>query len=177
MNGRIPFLLAAGFASAMASWAGEAVRVEEIPGYVRVNEVVATGGQPTMPQVLALGAAGFRAILNLREDGEFDSAAEAEAAREAGLIYLRVPVKGSDPNDGEVGEFLRMTDDPANYPIFIHCASGNRVGAFLLIRRVLRDGRTFDEAEGEAVRIGLKSPNLKEFARTYLEAHPAVTSR
>ena len=145
--------------------------VEQIDHYVRVNDLVATGGQPTASQFQALAGAHFRAVLNLREDEEYDAKAEAEAVREAGLTYLRIPVKGSDPRDAEADEFLRVTDDPANHPIFIHCAAGNRAGAFWLIRRVLRDGKTFEEAEAEARLIGLKSPNLVEFARTYVAGH------
>jgi len=45
------------------------------------------------------------------------------------------------------------------------------VGAFGLIRRVLRDGRTFEEARAEALRIGLKNQNLVDFAREYVAAH------
>jgi uncharacterized protein (TIGR01244 family) len=157
--------------AAAAAWAADGGTVEEIVNYVRVTQAVSTGGQPTAAQIQALGRAGFRAVLNLREDEEYDAKLEAEAAREAGLIYLRIPVKGSDPRDVEADEFLRVTDDPANFPIFIHCAAGNRVGAFWLIRRVLRDGMTFDEAEAEARLIGLKSPTLVEFARGYVAAH------
>lgn len=150
------FAAAAMFGLAAAVRAAEP-GVEGIAGHVQVNEIVATGGQPTMPQVLALGDAGYRALVNLREDEEFDAAAEAKAARDAGLVYIRIPVKGSDPRDAEADEFLRVTDERSHYPIFIHCASGNRVGAFWLIRRVLRDGRTFEMAEAEAARIGLKA--------------------
>ena len=45
------------------------------------------------------------------------------------------------------------------------------MGAFGLIRRVLRDGRTFEEARAEAARIGLKNQNLVDFAREYVAAH------
>ena len=166
-------LVAAVLCCAAAVLAAENGSVDEIAGYVRVNALVSTGAQPTMPQLLALGQADFRAVVNLREEQEFEAAAEAEAVRNAGLIYIRIPVRTSDPHDAEVDEFLRVTDDPSNYPIFIHCGSGNRVGAFWLIRRVLRDGRSFEDAEAEAIRIGLKSQNLKDFARRYIETHPA----
>jgi uncharacterized protein (TIGR01244 family) len=170
------FLRRCGLAAAVlfagaAAWAADGGTVEEIVNYVRVTQTVSTGGQPTAAQIQALGRAGFRAVLNLREDEEYDAKAEAAAAQDAGLIYLRIPVKGSDPRDVEADAFLRLTDDPANFPMFIHCAEGNRVGAFWLIRRVLRDGMTFDEAEAEARLIGLKSPNLVEFARGYVAAH------
>ena len=167
---RIGLAAAALFLAATAR-AADGANVEEIVNYVRVSDAVSTGGQPTMPQVMALGQAGFRAVLNLREDSEFDAPAEAQAAADARLVYIRIPVQGSDPRDGEAEEFLRVTDDRSHDPIFIHCASGNRVGAFWLIRRVLRDGYTFEDAAAEAARIGLKSQGLTDFARRYVDAH------
>ena len=41
-----------------------------------------------------------------------------------------------------------------------------------MIRRVLRDGWTIEEAEKEAEKIGLReAPHLNEFARAYIEKH------
>jgi protein tyrosine phosphatase (PTP) superfamily phosphohydrolase (DUF442 family) len=73
-----------------------------------------------------------------------------------------------------VAEFLRVTDDEANRPAFIHCAGAVRVGAFWMIRRVLRDGMTVEAAEEEARKIGLNNaPKLTEFARQYIEKNRA----
>ncbi|HEY7111611.1 MAG TPA: sulfur transferase domain-containing protein [Thermoanaerobaculia bacterium] len=166
-------LVAAALSVTAAVWAAEGATVESIDNYVRLTDTVSTGGQPTPAQIFALAQARFRAVLNLREEAEFDGKAEAEAAHEAGLAYLRIPVRGADPRDRDADEFLRVTDDRANYPIFIHCASGNRVGAFWLIRRVLRDGIAFEAAQAEAQRVGLRSPTLLEFARAYVASHPA----
>ena len=46
------------------------------------------------------------------------------------------------PTNAAVDEFLKITDDAANRPMFIHCTAAIRVGAFWMIRRVLRDGMT-----------------------------------
>jgi hypothetical protein len=71
-----------------------------------------------------------------------------------------------------VDEFLKITDDPANRPMFIHCTAAIRVGGFWLIRRVLRDGMSYDAALAEARKVGLvNAPHLEEFARQYLARH------
>ncbi len=142
-----------------------------IRNFLRVNEEFCTAGQPTIDQLSELKDDGIRAILNLRTPGEHDAAAEADMARALGMSYFNIPVAGSDVADGQVEEFLRLTDDESNQPMFIHCASANRVGAFWLIRRVLRDGWDLAEAEEEAARIGLRSAALKEFALRYIETH------
>ncbi len=93
-------------------------------------------------------------------------------AKELGLRYFNIPVVFADPKDEQVDEFLKITDDTDNRPAFIHCAGAIRVGAFWMIRRVVRDGWTIEAAEEEVRKIGLReSPHLNEFARKYIERH------
>jgi hypothetical protein len=41
-----------------------------------------------------------------------------------------------------------------------------------LIRRVMRDGMTFDAALEEAKKVGLNNaPHLEDFARKYIDSH------
>jgi len=148
---------------------------QEIPpirNFLRVNEEFCTGGQPRPEHLQQLKADGVKAIINLRPPTEHRAAEEEAKAKELGLRYFNIPVVFGDPKDEQVTEFLKILDDPANRPAFIHCTSAIRVGAFWMIRRVLRDGWTVEAAEEEAKKIGLKeSPHLNEFARRYIERH------
>ena len=119
-----------------------------------------------------LKAEGVKAVINLRLTSEHRAAEEEAAAKELGLRYFNIPVSFGDPKDEQVTEFLKITDDKRNRPAFIHCAGAIRVGAFWMIRRVLRDGWSVEKAEAEAEKIGLReSPHLNEFARRYIENH------
>lgn len=143
-----------------------------IRNFLRVNEDFCTGAQPRIEHLKQLKAEGVRAVINLRQPGEHRAAEEEAAAKEAGLRYFNIPVAFADPKDEQVTEFLKLTDDKENRPAFIHCAGAVRVGAFWMIRRVLRDGWTIERAEAEAEKIGLReSPHLNEFARKYIEKH------
>jgi uncharacterized protein (TIGR01244 family) len=143
----------------------------EIDKFFRVDERVATGAQPNVSQIAALAQDGFRTIVNLREPNEYDSAAEEAAAREVGLRYINIPVRTAEPKEEQLDTFLRVTANPAIYPAFLHCGSGNRIGAFWMVRRVLADHWAVEQAEKEAAQIGMKSPNLKEFALDYIRRH------
>jgi peptide-methionine (S)-S-oxide reductase len=146
--------------------------VPPIRNFLRVNEEFCTGGQPRLEHLEELKAEGVKAIINLRPPTEHRAAEEEEAARKLGLRYINIPVVYTAPKDEDAAEFLRVTDDPSIRPAFIHCAAAIRVGAFWLIRRVLRDGWTFDKAEEEAKKIGLlNAPHLSEFARNYVAKH------
>jgi uncharacterized protein (TIGR01244 family) len=143
-----------------------------IRNFLRVNDQFCTGGQPRPEQLEVLTKEGVNAIINLRPPAEHRAEEEEAAAKQFGLRYFNIPVVFSDPKPEQVDEFLRITDDAANRPAFIHCASAVRVGAFWMIRRVLRDGWTLPAAEAEAQKIGLReSPNMRDFARKYIEDH------
>jgi len=143
-----------------------------IRNFLRINDQFCTGGQPALDSLAELKAQGVKAIINLRPPSEHAAAEEEAKARELGLRYFNIPVVYTDPKDAQVDEFLKLTDDPANRPAFIHCTAAVRAGAFWLIRRVMRDGYTFEKAEEEATRVGLRNaPHLVAFAKQYIETH------
>ena len=146
--------------------------VSSIRNFIRVNDQFCTGGQPRVEHLEMLKKEGVKAIINLRQPSEHRAEEEAAKAREVGLRYFNIPVAFGAPKEEQVTEFLQITDDVENRPAFIHCTAAKRVGAFWMIRRVLRDGFTIEAAEKEAETIGLReSPHLNEFARKYIEKH------
>lgn len=143
-----------------------------IRNFLRVNKEFCTGGQPRLEHLQQLKADGVKAIINLRQPSEHRAAEEEAKAKELGLRYFNIPVVYAEPKDEQVDEFLKITDDPENRPAFIHCTGAIRVGAFWMIRRVLRDGWKIEDAQKEAEKVGLReSPHLVEFARKYIEKH------
>ena len=143
-----------------------------INNFLKINTDFCTGGQPTAAHLAELKAQGITTVINLRAPGEagFDAAAEEADTKKLGMKYFNIPVSNqTGPKDEQADEFLRLTDDAKNRPVFVHCGSANRVGGFFLIRRVLRDGMTFDAAKTEAQKIGLRSATLEEFAKQYIE--------
>ena len=142
-----------------------------IINFLRINQQICTGGQPSLEALAKMKGEGIKAIINLRRPSEHDAEAEAAKAKELGLRYFNIPVSVLEPKDEQAAEFLKLTSDPANRPAFIHCASANRVGGLWMIRRVLVDGWKLEDAEAEARKIGLHSPSLVEFARSYVARH------
>ena len=144
----------------------------DIRAFLKVTPEFCTGGQPRPEHFAALEADGVKAVLNLRQPSEHRADEEQAAVKAAGLKYFNVPVNYQQPSEASVDEFLRITDDTANRPMFIHCTAAIRVGAFWTIRRVLRDGMTFEAALEEARKIGLRdAPHLEQFARSYIASH------
>jgi uncharacterized protein (TIGR01244 family) len=149
-----------------------AAAAQELPpirNFLQVNPDFCTGGQPRLEHFTRLKADGVKAVLNLRTPGEHRAEEEQAAVEKAGMKYFNIPVVYTAPTNAQVDEFLRITDDPANRPMFIHCTAAIRVGAFWMIRRALRDGMSVEAALEDAKKVGLvNAPHLEEFARSYI---------
>ena len=155
--------------SALTAFAQIQSEQPAIFNFTRVSDQYCTGGQPKLEALDKLKAEGVKSIINLRQPSEHRAAEEEAKAKELGLKYYNIPVVYRDPKEEQATEFLKITDDPANRPVFIHCTAAIRVGAFWMIRRVLRDGWTIEAAEEEAKKIGLReAPHMTEFAKNYI---------
>lgn len=149
-------------------------KAEAIFSFHKVSDLVMTAGQPTLAQMNAIKQAGVKTVINLRQPGEHAAAEEEEAKwRELGIRYINIPVNYLKPEEERATDFLKVTDEViADAPVFIHCTAAIRVGAFWMIRRVLRDGWSFEKALEEANRIGLRDrQHLIDFAKSYIERH------
>ena len=144
-----------------------------IPKFLQVSPEFCTGAQPRLEAFAKLKADGVKAVLNLRQPSEHRAADEQAAVEAAGMKYFNIPVVYRDPTDADVEASLKITDDAANRPMFIHCTAAIRVGAFWAIRRAVRDGLAVDAALEEGKKVGLaNAPHLDEFVRKYVAAHP-----
>lgn len=168
--------LAIGGAVIVALGVAAALRAKQdgpagITNYTRVESTVACGGATPVEAFPALKQEGFKAVINLRQATEkgADIERSKDAAEAAGLRYIHIPMNGADPQAATIDRFLEAVQDPANSPVYIHCASANRVGAVWLAKRVVVDGWSVDKATEEAERIGLSSPKLKAFVLDYLK--------
>ncbi len=120
----------------------------------------------------------IRTVLNLMEEtpdpvltaGYFDTTGvrEAELCEQLGarMVNLTVdviaPTRVGKERPLAIDTFRALMDDPANYPVLIHCRAGlHRTGVLVAVYRMEYDGWTAQEAMGE-----LRSHGFGEFAAT-----------
>ena len=169
-------VMAAALAALVALPVAAQVQKQEIAGirnYSRVDATVGCGGSTEPAAMAALKREGFVSVINLRlatEEGANVEAGRA-AAESAGLKYIHLPFSGGSPDPAIVDGFLAAVADRSNQPVYIHCASANRVGAVWLIKRVLQDKWPVEKARAEAEAIGLGSQALVTFATEYISRH------
>ena len=146
----------------------------DVPRMLCLDESFATGGQPNDQAYTKAAAAGFRSVLSLRTAAEgIDLARERRQVEGNQMRYFNIPVNSVAPRSEQADEFLRITKDKANHPMLVNCATANRVGAFIMILRVVEQGWSVEQAAEEAVKIGLRGEELKKFANNYIAQQKA----
>lgn len=170
---RVSFLSAIVLLAAVAVSAQEKMQRPGITNFTKVDAVVACGGATETAALEGLKQDGFKAVINLRQSSEQGANIEENRARATalGLKYIHIPFNGAAPDDKTFDAFLTAVGDRTNQPVYVHCASANRVGAVWLAKRVLQDGWTVEKATAEARLIGLSNPGLEKFALKYVDAH------
>jgi uncharacterized protein (TIGR01244 family) len=139
----------------------------------RVDAVLMCGGATSREAYPALKKEGFVSVINLRQPEEpgADIPGSRAAAEAAGLRYIHIPVNSKSPDTASVDAFLGAVTDKTNQPMYVHCASANRVAALWMIKRIVVDGWDVTRATEEATTIGLTSAALKQFALDYTAKH------
>ena len=105
---------------------------ELIPNGILIDSVL-LGGQPSEEALGELARAGYKAVVNLRGEGEFTGYDEAAVVSALKMNYIHIPVSGGPDLTRENLARFDAVFTPDNLPALIHCASGNRVGAFFAL--------------------------------------------
>lgn len=142
-------LLAFSIALPAAAGAAKAeLSAVNIFNFAKVNGTYYRGGQPDGRDYADLAGLGVKTIIDLQNNGD---SREASAAARAGLTLLRVPMSSTSvPSKAQIETFLRLVNDPANQPVYVHCKGGrHRTGIMTAIYRMAREGWTADRAYDE----------------------------
>lgn len=145
--------------------------------HVRISERLSVGKQhPADDDLRRLAQDGFKSVVNLRTSGEenqpLDPEEEGRLVRALGMQYVHYPVK-SDELSTEAVDGFREQLAGLPRPVFAHCASGKRSGAFLMMHIAAETGMTGEETIRKAEEMGFEcdTPELEQFVRTYVDEH------
>lgn len=168
----------ASIAAPMAAWGGapQAPFGDKVSGaifnYNRASPSIATSGRYGASAVSEVKALGFTTIIELRGPDEEGVAANAAAAKAAGLRFVHIPVTTKAPTEAQISQFAKVIADPAMHPVLVNCQSANRVGAMWALYRAqngvpaevaVEEGRTAGLTSREAaVRARLGLPPLTQ---------------
>jgi len=142
----------------------------QIDNFGRINNNYYRGAQPDGADYTDLAALGVKTVIDLTQDGRAD---EKGFVEHAGMKFYRIPMTTSDqPADAAVSQFLKLVNDPANLPVYVHCQGGrHRTGVMTAVYRMKKDGWTADRAYDEMKQYRFEGfpghPTLKHFVYDY----------
>jgi tyrosine-protein phosphatase SIW14 len=184
-------LVALSLASPIAARAGDAgssaaaidtsrIRIEN---FGRVNLTYYRGAQPKDRDYADLAALGVKTLINLTSDDAEPN--ERTMTERAGMSYFQIPMTTHQPpTPAQLAEFLRIVNDPANQPIYVHCVGGrHRTGVMTAAYRMTGEGWTADRAFKEMKQYNFGAdflhPEFKEFVYSYRpeQVHAGVSTR
>ena len=130
---------------------------------------------PEADQIRQAAEEGFKSLINMQTDDEgtkqkMKPDEERQNAEDAGLTFLHHPVDGEKLSEDLVDDFRRKaTDLPA--PVLVHCASGQRSGAFVMMHIGSEQGMSGDEVIKKAKEMGFEcdTPELEDFVKSYVD--------
>lgn len=111
---------------------------QEILNFLRVDETVGTGGQPTAQQFHSLQEAAYRVVINLAlPSSENALANEGSLVTSLGMTYIHIPVVWENPRVEDFNQFAHIMQALQGTKVFIHCARNMRVSCFMYLYRTI----------------------------------------
>ena len=141
-----------------------------IKNFGSVNDKFYRGAQPKKQDYVGLAVMGVKTIIDLQQNGD---GREQQIAETQGMKFFRIGMSDrSQPSTEQVDLFLKLVNDPANQPVFVHCRGGrHRTGALTAIYRITHDGWTADQAVQEMKQFdfdyGMGHGSLKRYVYDY----------
>ena len=140
-------------AAAQTGEAGSKARVDvskiRIDNFGRINGNYYRGAQPKGRDFADLVRIGVKTLIDLTSDDAM--ADEKTLAGNVGLQYFQIPMTTHRaPTSEEIAQFLKIANDGANQPVYVHCVGGrHRTGVMTAVYRMTQDGWTADRAFNE----------------------------
>jgi len=118
---------------------------------------------------------GFKSVINLQtedEDQNVSQEKEKELAKDNNLKYRHIGVSKDNLSEAMVDDF-RQELESLPKPILVHCKSGKRSGAFVMMHIGCQKDMSGEEVIKQAEEMGFECdvPELEQFLKKYVNDH------
>jgi protein-tyrosine phosphatase len=146
-----------------------------IGNFGKVNEYYFRGSQPKGSDYQDLAALGVKTVIDLQADGPSN---ESGLVTATGMKFFRIGMTTSKaPTDSQLAQFFEIVNNPANQPVYVHCAGGrHRTGTMTALYRMTFDGWNASQAYNEMKQYRFEGfpdhPVLRNYVYAYKPALP-----
>ena len=143
--------------------------IEEIYNYLKLDDRIATSGQPTDAQLADVAGAGYQVVINLAHpDNDRALKDEKSTVEGLGMEYLAIPVVWRQPTREDFERFRQAMDANRQRKVFVHCAANMRVSVFMALYRTVALGWKWEEAYKDVDRVWTP----EDWWQKFIKAHP-----
>ena len=146
-----------------------------IGNFGKINDHYFRGAQPKGSDYRDLAAIGVKTVIDLQIDGPSNEAGNVAAA---GMKLFRIGMTTSKaPTDAQIAQFFEIVNNPANQPVYVHCAGGrHRTGTMTALYRMTYEGWNADKAYTEMKQYHFEGfpdhPVLRNYVYAYKSGAP-----
>lgn len=118
-------------------------------------------GAPEKEALVELKKLGVKMVVDFRMPNEhaFDAQQELQSMQ---IGYQNIPFNAKNMDDKNLEAFSAIVKNPQHYPLYLHCATGNRAAVMLALHRIENDKLSVQEAIEKAKAFGLNNPNAQQ---------------
>lgn len=102
--------------------------------YIKINESIATSGQPSKEEFEHIAQAGYEMVINLamcNSEGQIKE--EDEIVTSLGMNYIHIPVEFTEPTQKNLIDFIELLSMLQHRKIWVHCIMNYRATAFMYV--------------------------------------------
>lgn len=116
-----------------------------IGNFAKISDVLWRGAQPSHQGFVNLEKMGVKTVVSFRHFHD-----DCALLKGTNLKYIRIPANGFHPEEEDIVKFLKIIEDPDNWPVFVHCYKGDdRAGYSIAAYRMVNEGWNPDDAIAE----------------------------
>jgi len=108
--------------------------MQKILNYIKINELIATSGQPKVEEFEIIANEGFEVVINLSVYKTSNSIEnENKIVTDLNMSYFHIPVNFENPSSSDLKLFLNVLQSLGANKVWIHCSKNYRVTAFMYV--------------------------------------------
>jgi protein tyrosine/serine phosphatase len=143
----------------------------KISNFGQMDERFYRGARPKQRDFQALKDLGIQTVIDLTDN----TPQEKGYVEALGMTYVNIAIPDKqDPTDAQIGQFLKLVNDPATGKFYVHCAGGrHRTGVMGAIYRLNNYRWNFNQAYTEMQNFDFYTSNghggQKRFVENYAQ--------
>jgi protein tyrosine phosphatase (PTP) superfamily phosphohydrolase (DUF442 family) len=152
------------------------VALRAIRNFVALTNELATAGQPTEDQLVAVRDSGYTVVVNLGlADPRYCLPDEQRSVLDLGMSYRHIPVNFESPTASDFQAFCAVMSEARGQRVFVHCAANFRVSCFVALWGEFELGWSRQKADAHIEKLWEPNAVWAEFlAEIRAESAPAA---